>query len=523
MGARVEDVNGGNMHKLIALLLSTGLLVGCTSTTEVTEDAAPTQSSQEVQPEETQSPEPETLPTFELSTLGVDPEVCKIPEQSTNRNSSTEIVDFTGQGPIRGKYKGMAIAFPWGPTSLSVFGELTAVLVPVDWEDAPGNDADLTYYSENIETFADFWFMASEGNLTIKTVTPDQWFRLPGSLSEYPIDEELAPQEATFDPKKQALWDAIALASDDSIDFSDADMVFPVWPTAAAGRADAHDFNHNWNAVFRTEEGDIYDVAAPNDWQVNHPEFGGPWFYWAHEMGHSLGFLHLPSEDRNYWEQFDFEEMFWRQNASVGYDIMSYPDTAVKTLGSWVRWLAGWLQDNQVTCVEADDLEDEYFQLNHLNDISGGVESLVIKLSETQVVVVESRRWDSRFDRPIVHSRDGIVAYVVDATRVSGNSQVYLSPRDITKWVDVYHWRGSEELDANMCEGDFVEVANLRIEAASLQEPADYVRVSKTDSWVDPFGPVEGTVRGEPNQISNGCVFGPGADYEYFKSLGLGS
>ncbi len=133
---------------------------------------------------------------------------------------------------------------------------------------------------------------------------------------------------------------------------------------------------------------------------------------------------------------------------------------------------------------------------------------MVVKLSDTKVVVIESRRWDDRFDRQISHSRDGLVAYVVDATKAaSENSQLLISPRDITKWVEVNHWRGSEELDANFCEGDSAQVANLRIEALSLQNGTDYLRLTKVDDYVDPSGPPVGSTVGSVNRIENGCVF----------------
>lgn len=63
----VEGVNGGIMRKLIALLLSTGLLVGCTSTSEFGEVSSAIQDSQEMQAES------DTAPGEDVATLPEEP------------------------------------------------------------------------------------------------------------------------------------------------------------------------------------------------------------------------------------------------------------------------------------------------------------------------------------------------------------------------------------------------------------------------------------------------------------------
>ena len=511
------------MRKLAALLLAVSVLTGCSYSLEPGETIEPTDARSSAA-EANQVPEPKTAPTFELSSLREDPEVCKIKEDSRIYSPSDPVIDFSGLEEIKGgAYKGNATAFPFRPTTLPIFGELNVVVVPVDWADAEGTQRDWDFYRAEAQTFADFWNMASEGKLQVNVTMPDTWYRMPQTTADFYMTEEEEGQRYSFRPKKQALYDAIVGASDPSIDFSNTHIVMPVWPLSASiSEAGPHEFNFDWNAAMYTDEGNIYDVMGAGDWFIDHIEYGGPWFYYVHEVGHMLGFVHLPDEDRILEQTFDWQEYWWQQNGTNGLDVMGNQDGAVKTIGSWLRWVAGWLSDDNVICVTEESIQDEYFELNHLNDISGGVESLVIKLSETQVVVVESRRWDERFDRPIVHSRDGIFAYVVTATKGGAqNSQLMLSPRNVQDWLEVDHWRGSEELDATFCEGDAANVSNLRIEAVSLQDGKDYVRVTKTDEWVDPNGPAAGSVFGQPNFVENGCVFPPGADTDYRRDLGL--
>lgn len=512
------------MKRLLAIATSSLLiLTGCASESEIGEVSSAIQDIQEMEAEESATTGPEPLPTFQLSSLNEDPEVCKIREDTRLYSPSDPVIDFSGLKEIKGGlYKGNATAFPFRPTTLPIYGELNVVFVPVDWSDAQGDQVDWEFYHSQAQTFADFWFMVSEGNLSVNVTMPEGWFRMPGTTSDFYMTGEEEGQRYEFRPKKQALYDAIIEVSDASIDFSETHIVFPVWPLdASVSEGGPHEFNFDWNAAMYTNEGTIYDIAGAGDWFINHVEYGGPWFYYVHEVGHMLGFVHLPDESGQY-NDLEWNEWWWLQNGTSGVDVMGNQDGAVKTIGSWLRWVAGWLDDSQVICVTEESIEDEYFELSHLNDVSGGVESLVIKLSDTQVVVVESRRWDERFDRPIVHSRDGIFAYVVTSTKgASQNSQLMLSPRKIQDWVEVDHWRGSEEIDATFCEGDSAYVSNLKIEAVSLQDGKDYVRVTKTDEWVDPSGPAAGSVVGQPNFLDNGCVFPPGADREYRRSLGL--
>ena len=53
-----------------------------------------------------------------------------------------------------------------------------------------------------------------------------------------------------------------------------------------------------------------------------------------------------------------------------------------------------------------------------------------------------------------------------------------------------------------------MNVGWLKIEAVSVQDRVDYVRVTKTDEWVDPAAP-RGVI-GEPSFVSNECVKSPG-------------
>ena len=500
------------MKKALGLVAFSILLVSCAP--------APAVVAPEPEPAATEAAEEiEQSLTFELSLLGEDPEVCKIVENSfdpaTGWGRKNGFIDSRFQtGADQKYYNGNATAFPFNPTALNVEGELNVELVLVDWEDLPGNDADREMYIQNVEKFAEFYWMVSEHNLQWNIHVSEGWFRIPGSYADFYMNPDDEGQHHQFAPKKQKLYDAITDTSDPSTDYTNVDLVIPAWPTAkTVSDEGSHDFNFRWNAAMYTDEKTIYNIAGAGDWFIKHQDYAGPWIFYVHETGHMLGIPHQAKEDANdLFGQYPHNEYFWLQNPFDGFEIMANQDGAIKTINGWLRWVAGWLDDSQVICVTQDQIDDEIFALHPINDVSGETEALVIKLSDSMAIVVESRRWDERFDRPIVHSRDGVIVYTVDATKGSSQgSQALLSPRDITKWLEVNHWRHSEELDANFCEGDFVDVAGLVIGLESSQEGVDYVRVQKSTNNF-PVDPPEIGTEGGVNRVESTCIHGPGSD-----------
>lgn len=517
---------------LIAITLSSALLLtGCSTpadeleTIDTATETEEPQTESDTEPEEIeQEAEPEVV-DFELSTLREDPELCKIEEDSRTRSIGLQNPDFIGDQEIRGRYNGNATAFPFGPTVLPTEGKLRAVMVMVDWEDLQGDEEEYEFYKKNAELTEQFWLMASEGKLELEIELTDEFLRIPGSYSDFAMTQEEEGQRYQTRPKKQQLYDAIVEVSDPVIDYTDIQIVFPAWPRGKTiSERGPHEFNFDWNAAMYTDERDIYDIAGAGNWHLNHTEFSeGPWVYYVHEMGHMLGIPHQTHTGQLYRDgTYTRQESWWKENPINGFEIMANQDGAVKTLTAWLRWLPGWLDDDQVVCLTEESIEDEIFALTPINEVAGETEAVIVKLSETKVVVIESRRWDERFDRPIVHSRDGIIAYTVDSTMSSGEgNQALLSPRDITKYLEVMHWRHSEEMDGNFCQGDSVDIANIRITAEHIGDEIDHVRITKTDNYVDPNTPAAGSEESSVNTIENDCVYGPGADWQYWQREGL--
>jgi M6 family metalloprotease-like protein len=422
----------------------------------------------------TPAPDPDSI--YPVNELSLDPNICKIKEDSRMRKPSDSIVDYSNELEIRGRYTGNATAFPFNPTTLPAKGKLDVALVFVDWPDLPGTPQDYEFYREQIKLFEDFYWMVSENKLDMNVVVSSKWYRIRDSYLNYTLapDEEAQRGEA---PRKQIFYDAAVAASDPEFDYSSIEIVYFAIPRSKSVffLGGPHEFNFDWNGYLKTSERKIYDTASAGDFFLTNPG-QPPWVYYVHETGHMIGIPHQANEDQN---KPNTEK--YLVTPLGGYDIMSNQGGATRTITSWLRWLAGWLNDDQVVCVTKEAISLSYYKLHPINEVKGRKESLVIKLSETKAIVVESRRYDKNFDVDSGNSKNGILVYTVDATKASAQgNQILLSPRDITKYLREQNtfpdWR---ELDAMFFKGDSVTYDGVKIEVISSGADYDIVRVTK--------------------------------------------
>jgi M6 family metalloprotease-like protein len=394
--------------------------------------------------------------------LPSDNQSCKVKEDSYYRNlESRRPIGFTGN----------ATAFPFNPTSLPIEGTIRVAFVYVDWADLKGSKADYNYYKKQLKKFKDFYFMASEQKLIMNTQLSSNWFRIPGSYKDFTITQE---EEAQYGqaPRKQKFYDAAISASDASVDYSDIDIVFFGIPRAKSVffHGGPHEFNWNYNAYLKTDEGNIYDTATAGDWFLKNDTYEPPWVYYVHETGHMIG---IPHQSNSEYPDGRVVEL---SSPMGGFEIMGNQGGATRTISSWLRWLAGWLDDDQIACRVSENLKDETFKLRPINRFTGKTEALVIKLDESKVVVVESRRFDPNFDRFTFNSRKGVLVYTVDANKGSAEGNMALvSPRDISEYIYEPTWRDQYDLDAVLRKGDSVRIGDIVITVKRLGKKFDLV------------------------------------------------
>ena len=166
--------------------------------------------------------------------------------------------------------------------------------------------------------------------------------------------------------------------------------------------------------------------------------FGRPrelWSFWIHEMGHTWGLAgHGPSNIKG------------DKRLPASTHIMDDQNGLGLVLSAWDKMLMGWMPDREIVCVDATDLvrsgpRSFDIDLTALESGEPGAKALVIRLSSTRAIVVESRRavgWSAGF-APFT---GGVLAYVLDTSvdndrsgESTGHAKVrfaeYLQPKNM--------------------------------------------------------------------------------------------
>lgn len=481
------------MKRLIAIAVSSlFVLTGCATGPEFGEVSSANQDSQEMQEEEgqKQTPELEPLPTFELSSLRLDSEFCKFEDQSEEfltrqeRNLPFWMFDY----------------FPnlqEDPIFLPSLGELDVALVFVDWQDKKGLESDHSYYMSQAQLMSDWFEVVSQGNLQVKWRVSQDWSTLSGSWRDYYANNDGGLSDEDRAPFEQWFLDEAVKASDESFDYSEIDYVVFAMPLSGS----MGEGNEEFGEVVMNfgTEGMAFDVHAGSlrqtvvyskeksigNWVISgtayqdQEGFTPAWTHWAHELGHMFGMIsHAPIPGVE-------EQSQYFANPMSATSLFAHSWHPVRAVSTWHSWILGWIDDDQVLCVDAGEIEDEIFAVNSFRLPNGATKAVIVRTGETTGLVIESREWDSLFDAPSRKAKsgfyDGVLIYYIDSSRViSDESLIPLMPHGFDQiWdEDLPPWAISSS-DFMFQEGESAQYGDFEIEVLSMQDGVDYVRISK--------------------------------------------
>jgi len=421
------------------------------------------------EPEEESGPQDEI--EYVLSGETVDDGICKLRENSGPRNEQP---------------RQLASSFPalTHANSLDLTGKLTVQVVFMDWANLQGTEADFEYHIQQLSKFEDFYYMVSEGKLNIEIEYQKEWIEVG---TDY-LTSYVGPGEGGGNwrntPALQEKLDTWLTSVDPKVDFSNNKVVVFAVPRAKDVFAEGiHEFPHAPGARIEADGTTIYA------WFAGGTRFMTPgqdplWVFYAHEFGHALGIPDLRDMTDAYKTGSVIRGEKWMVNPMGDMDIMDAQSGPTITINAWTRWVQGWLDDSQVTCALYQDLiGEQYYKLNQLNRVGATTKALIIKTSATTALIVESRRWDSRFDVPIQNSRDGVVVYRLDSTlgHEEGPLRLY-SPRDITEYLyEENTWPDWRALDVFLFEGQSLTAQGITVEFVDKNTSGDIVKISRSE------------------------------------------
>lgn len=338
-----------------------------------------------------------TAPPMNISPENLD--VCRVPDQSTTDRSL-----------------GPSIAYPIPSGKLFApipkTGLINALIIPIDFPDSPGTEPPSAQYTEMISKVNEWMKWYSQGKSYYKFQTYDKWIRAPKQTTEYfpnTTTSDIPNDAKGFKPGNKR--DKFDIASEyldlaqSHFEYKNAHSIFFLYPK------DVKIWSEFWGlGINEPSRGwyTTYDPRLKNVWILSssgrQAYYKFPiWAFFLHENLHNQGLQgHAPN-----------------QGSNLG--IMTNQYGLSLPMSSWDTLIIDWQRENQFYCLQRENLKPTSVILSPLEREEIGTKAIMIKLSNSQVLVIESRRrdkWSSGSSNypGLPQGFYGVIVYKVDTT-----------------------------------------------------------------------------------------------------------
>ena len=326
-------------------------------------------------------------------------EICRIPDQSKSNRS---------EGPS------IAYPIPTGKQFARIpkVGQINALIIPIDFPDSPGIGTPSELYNDFILKVNEWMKWYSNGKSYYKFQTYDKWIRAPKLTTEYLPNtktSEIPSNAIGFKTGKER--DKFEIASEyldlakNHFDYKNAHSIFFLYPKDVKIWSEfwglgINDPVRGWKT---TEDARLIDVwihsSSGRQAYYNFPT----WSFFLHENLHNQGLQgHAPNQGYN-----------------LG--IMTNQYGLSLPLSAWDTLIIDWQIENQFYCLQKENVRPTNIVLSPLEREEVGTKAIMIKLSKSQILVIESRRkdkWSSGYKGfpGLPDGFYGVVVYKVDTT-----------------------------------------------------------------------------------------------------------
>lgn len=329
-------------------------------------------------------------------------------------------------------------------------GDVIATVVMVDFPDAPASMTPADAFAR-ISPSADVFTEMSYGKLNYTFKPQMKWYRMSKKSSDY------VAGGWTFVKHRDYIIEATKLADVD-IDFSKTDSLIILANPDAKGMG----YSGPAFAAIRsngiTLDGRYISNGATSAYDLNN--WKSIWL--NHEVSHTLGLVDLyaftQSNSANRYDSF-------RYTGEFSYMGFSSYESNAPSLFAFERWNLGWINDSQIKCLK----DAKSTELISPVQTSGGVKAVVIPISRTKAVVIESRRAIG-IDKNITKS--GALVYVVDSSIQSGQGPIKVFPSDVSS--------DPRYLKAPRALGESVTTEGITVKVIKSDSTGDTVEITKS-------------------------------------------
>lgn len=399
-------------------------------------------------------------PSFVETASLTDVSSCKLTDQRINKTQPNNV------------------GFPATPDIIPAHGTADIVVIAVDFLDAPGEGSPAEFLSTQMSKIQNWYATTSEGKLSINFQTSPDWIHVPVASGDFNIDPEVANGPNAFRVIQQDMAQQIINATGNQFDWSNVDGVLFQFPSTIQGVA--KDLGDR-GVTFSTPQG-FKNLFFWGGGQYHHTDSGSltrstkqelTWAFWIHEMLHSQGLaLHSPGN-------------------GIQTSVANNQYGASLVLDAWETFLLGWMSDEKVFCEQVDQLSSANVILSPLETSLPGKRMAVVKLNDSEALVIESRRaagYSSKWPTDL----NGILVYRINTTLDNDRSQECCGDRGndpaYSKWgyyilpeghkADTSSGPMNQHLQLIAKENDKVIYGGVKIELVYSGDQ-DFVKITK--------------------------------------------
>ena len=288
----------------------------------------------------------------------------------------------------------MTAGFPIPDGRIDLIKGAKMQIIGVDFPDKIGGTKSPKELNQNLTSSVEkFWTAQSTNPVKFEWNWSADWVRMPNSINSYSLGGSFF--QGKFNPDAYFNFaKEIISKTDSNIDFTGVNFLFIVFPSGIKNE-EIGTFLVHTQGTYSTREGNIFNlIMAGGDYNSAST--------YIHEFGHALGLTDIR----------DTLDVGNQKSDGMYYDIMNnstYPELLV-----WHRYLLGFLENSQIHCINSTDTSTHW--LVPVASVSKQVKGIVIPLSSTEAVIVESRRAIG-FDTALSSRSDlvGAVVYTLDS------------------------------------------------------------------------------------------------------------
>ena len=288
----------------------------------------------------------------------------------------------------------MTAGFPIPDGRIDLIKGAKMQIIGVDFPDKIGGTKSPKELNQNLTSSVEkFWTAQSTNPVKFEWNWSVDWVRMPNSINSYSLGGSFF--QGKFNPDAYFNFaKEIISKTDSNIDFTGVNFLFIVFPSGIKNE-EIGTFLVHTQGTYSTREGNIFNlIMAGGDYNSANT--------YIHEFGHALGLTDIR----------DTLDVGNQKSDGMYYDIMNnstYPELLV-----WHRYLLGFLENSQIHCISSTDTSTHW--LVPVASASKQVKGIIIPLSSTEAVIVESRRAIG-FDTALSSRSDlvGAVVYTLDS------------------------------------------------------------------------------------------------------------